>query len=64
MLRANRNQLEELRALCGDIQTKSARHGVYIVCDRERAEQYRRILRGDLSNRQQNKLRWHYKKRQ
>lgn len=63
MLRVTERQLEELRALYGDIQTKPAKHSVYIVCDRDHEADYRRVIRGDLSNRQKNKLQWYYRKR-
>lgn len=63
MLRASKRQLDQLRALYGELKTHTTKHSVYIEASPEEAANYKRLLSGNLSKRQKNALFWYYKKR-
>lgn len=63
MIRVNRSQLDQLRAIYGEMKTHAAKHGIYIEASPEEAASYKRLLSGNLSKRQKSALYWYYKKR-
>ena len=64
MIKVNRSQLEQLRAVYGGMKAYAAKHNVYIVTNsEEEADAYQRFLSGELSRRQKKALSWYYKKR-
>ena len=61
MIRVNRSQLEQLRAIYGELQTKATKHGIYIEAREDALESYQRFLTTKISKKQKNALHWLYK---
>lgn len=63
MLKVSKNQLEQLRAIYGELQTKATKHGIYIEASEDALESYQRFLTTKISKKQKNALHWLYKRR-